>query len=67
MYFSLLMTSCCPVSPKHGLSIHFGVELLCCEKKKKKGLQLVVWSHLKLIVFYAPVSNVSASEPKASH
>lgn len=37
MYFSLLMTSCCPVSPKHGLSIHFGVELLCCEKKKKKA------------------------------
>lgn len=37
------------------------------QKKKKKSFQLVVWSQLKLIVFYAPVSKVSASEPEARH
>lgn len=33
----------------------------------KKSLQLVICSQLKLIVFYAPVSNVSVPEPEASH
>lgn len=41
----------------------FGMELLIVliKKTKKQSLQLVVWNQLKLIVPYAPVSNVSAN------